>query len=52
MLAKCRNEDCPLKKKCYRYLADKERGQIWGEYEYEPDGGCEYFIDVRRVDEV
>ena len=46
MIARCKNDDCPLKRKCYRYQTDE--GRIWGDYQY--DDGCDYYIDVRRME--
>lgn len=42
-IAKCKNEDCPLKKKCYRYTAKSGFWQSYMAFKY--DKGCDSFID-------
>ncbi|HSH24994.1 MAG TPA: hypothetical protein VLA13_05595 [Massilibacterium sp.] len=43
-ITKCENEDCPLKEKCYRYLAppNSER-QAYGDFKPDENGNCEYY---------
>lgn len=44
-ITKCNNQDCPIKDKCYRYLAKaNSRWQSWHNFTY--DDGCEHFWDI------
>ena len=46
-IAMCKNETCPLKKSCYRFLAIPfEPAQCYAEFEYK-DGKCESYWRVR-----
>lgn len=44
-IAKCSNENCPLKEKCYRFTSKpSEFSQAYADFTY--DEGCEYFWDT------
>ena len=49
-IALCKNETCPLREKCYRYLANPDPyWQAYGDFEHEEEKGCEYFIKEREI---
>lgn len=43
----CRNEDCPLRKNCFRYRARprKYHDQIYGDFHPMGNGQCPDFLD-------
>jgi len=49
-ISMCCNLDCPVKKKCYRWMAKPDKWQSYAEF----DGGkkCKYFIKYRVSTEV
>ena len=43
-IAMCRNEKCPRKETCYRYMATPcEPGQCYGEFDHKD---CEYYWPI------
>lgn len=48
-ISMCEGKDCPLKDKCYRFIAtpDKYHQSYFTEPPYENDK-CEYFISIER----
>ena len=43
-ISKCENEECPLKKKCYRYTATPSPGlQSYSYFKPDKDGKCEAY---------
>ena len=42
----CRNEECSLKKKCYRYTATPNKKlQAYGYFKPDQEGKCDYYWD-------
>ena len=50
-ISMCRNEKCPLKDKCYRFLAKPD--PRWQSYLSPPIDGekCEHFINIKEYKE-
>lgn len=49
----CKNADCPVNYKCYRYMAKKNSGG-WNTYFQEKytehkENGCEHFLDMNSM---
>lgn len=45
-ISMCRNEECPLKEKCYRYTAEPSPfRQAYAEFKVNEEGGCDYYWD-------
>lgn len=45
-ISMCKNDNCPLKEKCYRYTAEPSPyRQSYGLFPQPKDGKCEYFWD-------
>lgn len=44
-LCMCRNKECPLNKKCYRYTAKSDLAQSYADFKPDEKGKCEYFMD-------
>ena len=43
-ISMCQNEECPLRKKCYRYTATpNEHLQAYGWFKPDKEGKCEAF---------
>lgn len=38
----CRNEECPLKDSCFRYVAEPKEHQWYNDYKY--DNGCDHYL--------
>jgi len=49
----CRNDTCPLKEQCYRFMATKDKHQWYADFKFE-DGNCEYFMPflIDKTDDV
>lgn len=48
-ISMCANENCGLKKKCYRFTAEPcEWMQSYSDFEQDDKGFCEYFWDNER----
>jgi hypothetical protein len=45
---KCRNTECALRFKCWRYLSPFYRRHLWEMYKPGPDGACDHFLPLRR----
>jgi len=44
-ISMCKNEECPLKKTCYRYVAiPNDYWQAYGQFVY--NNGCDWYIEV------
>jgi hypothetical protein len=41
-ISMCRNEECPLKDSCYRYVAEPSHYQAYGKFEYKD--GCDHYL--------
>ena len=51
-IAMCQNDDCPMREKCYRYMAKSSgNGQSYALYEPDENGRCEDFLWIYRADE-
>lgn len=47
-ISMCRNVDCPLRKKCYRFTASpNEYWQTISDFKY-VNGSCDSFIDNKK----
>ena len=43
----CKNEDCPKKNKCFRYIAEPNKHwQAYGKYDHD---NCQSFIDIDEL---
>ncbi len=50
-ISKCRGTDCPMKDKCYRFIAPPSRWQSYFHGEsglFEDKTVCKYFIEVKQ----
>ena len=47
-ISMCRNVSCPLKEKCYRYMALPGIWQSYATFKY--DDGCDRFWPIRKGD--
>lgn len=46
-ISKCSNAECPLKDKCWRWLAPSNSyAQAFGNFEPDENGNCKYFWDA------
>lgn len=45
-IAMCKGDDCPLKEKCYRYLAKPDHYQSYFMIPPYKDGKCDHFWEV------
>lgn len=48
-IAMCRNKDCHIKQRCYRYTAKPCDRQSYSQFKY--DNGCDYFMDNYSAEE-
>ncbi len=46
-ISMCKNEECPLKMKCYRHQAIPFKFQIYTSYKFE-DGKCDSFWPIGK----
>ena len=45
-IAKCKNKECPLAQKCYRFTS--KANEFWQSYSgFKYDDGCDFFWDNR-----
>lgn len=51
-LAMCKNEDCPVKKSCYRYLAKPDSYQSYFTGIKATEEGCDVYWKVSSEEEV
>lgn len=42
-ITKCTNDNCPIKKDCYRYISPPETYQYYSDFKY--NDGCEYYME-------
>ena len=44
-MAMCRDNECPIKERCYRYTAQPDKwNQVYGDFKYPKDAEkCDYF---------
>ncbi len=50
---KCQNNQCPLKDKCHRFMAQTSYKQLYARFLPEMENGeivCENFIEMKRKD--
>lgn len=51
-ISMCKNEECPLREKCYRFLAEPDPyWQTYADFKYEIKDGevhCDYFWDNKE----
>ena len=45
-ISMCKNEKCPLRLKCFRYMAVPYEYQAYAGFEY--DNGCDYFMEIKE----
>lgn len=42
----CSNDECPLSRECYRFLAFPSEWQVYGNFDPKDDGTCDHFIEL------
>ena len=45
-ISMCGNDDCPLRKQCYRHEATPSDWQSWCNFEPDEKGNCEHFMEI------
>lgn len=46
-MSMCLNKKCPIKEKCYRFMAKPDQWQSYTLFSWEGND-CEYFIEIER----
>jgi hypothetical protein len=46
-LSMCLNKGCPLKYKCYRFMANPDQWQSYTLFSFDRKG-CEYFLKIEK----
>ncbi len=47
-ISMCKNEQCPLKKICYRYTAKPSSWQFYGQFEPDEKGECKHYLEIEQ----
>lgn len=47
-LAKCKGHRCPIKEHCKRFNSIASDVQSWGDFRYDSETGCEYFMEAKE----
>lgn len=47
-ISMCKNNECPLKQKCYRYRAVPNHLQTYASFKPNDKGICEYFWKIEK----
>ncbi len=47
-IAMCLNNDCPLKKDCYRFCAIPSHTQYYVDFKFDENGECDDFVKLAK----